>query len=105
MMCFFSLDIPNYYRQKLPKKSRIPQRLGFNIPLLSVAMVTVTEHQKAICMAQEGGLGVIQKNMSFEDQARQFNLDKKFSMEIKKNYADDIFFTEETTNYQMNIKS
>ena len=43
-------------------------------------------------MAQEGGLGVIQKNMSFEDQARQFNLDKKFSMGIKKNYADDIFY-------------
>ena len=38
-------------------KSRITQTLRCNIPLLSVAMDTVTEHQTVICMAQEGGMG------------------------------------------------
>ena len=38
-------------------KSRITQTPGCNIPLLTVAMDTVTEHQTAICMAQEGGMG------------------------------------------------
>ena len=58
-------------------KSRITQTLGCNIPLLSAAMDTVTEHQTAICMAQEGGMGIIHKNMSSEDQARQVNLVKR----------------------------
>ena len=58
-------------------KSRITQTLGCNIPLLSAAMDTVTEHQTAICMAQEGGMGTIHKNMSSEDQARQVNLVKR----------------------------
>ena len=58
-------------------KSRIPQTLGCNIPLLSAAMDKVTEHQTAICMAQEGGMGIIHKNMSSEDQARQVNLVKR----------------------------
>ena len=58
-------------------KSRITQTLRCNIPLLSAAMDTVTEHQTAICMAQEGGMGIIHKNMSSEDQARQVNLVKR----------------------------
>jgi IMP dehydrogenase len=57
--------------------SRITQTLECNIPLLSAAMDTVTEHQTAICMAQEGGMGIIHKNMSAEDQARQVNLVKR----------------------------
>jgi len=52
-------------------KSRITQTLDCNIPLLSAAMDTVTEHQTAICMAQEGGLGIIHKNMNAEEQASQ----------------------------------
>ena len=50
-------------------KSRITQTLDCNIPLLSTAMDTVTEHQTAICMAQEGGIGIIHKNMYAEEQA------------------------------------
>ena len=44
-------------------KSRITQTLDCNIPFLSAAMDTVTEHKTAICMAQEGGIGIIHKNM------------------------------------------
>ena len=57
-------------------KSRITQTPGWNIPLLTVAMDTVTELQTAICMTQEVGMGIIHKDMSSEDQARQVNLAK-----------------------------
>ena len=58
-------------------KSRITQTLDCNIPFLSAAMDTVTEHKTAICMAQEGGIGIIHKNMSAEEQATQVNLVKR----------------------------
>ena len=58
-------------------KSRITQTLGCNIPLLSAAMDTVTENQTAICIAQEGGMGIIHKNVGSKDQARQVNLVKR----------------------------
>jgi len=58
-------------------KSRITQTLDCNIPLLSAAMDTVTEHQTAICMAQEGGLGIIHKNMNAEEQASQVKMVKR----------------------------
>ena len=51
-------------------QTRLTRHLDCNIPLLSAAMDTVTEHQVAISMAQEGGLGVIHKNMSVEEQAK-----------------------------------
>ena len=58
-------------------KSRITQTLDCNIPLLSAAMDTVTEHQTAICMAQERGLGIIHKNMNAEEQASQVKMVKR----------------------------
>ncbi|MBC8257910.1 MAG: IMP dehydrogenase [SAR324 cluster bacterium] len=58
-------------------KSKITQILECNIPLLSAAMDTVTEHQTAICMAQEGGIGIIHKNMTAEDQATQVKMVKR----------------------------
>ena len=58
-------------------KSRITQTLDCNIPFLSAAMDTVIEHKTAISMAQEGGIGIIHKNMSAEDQATQVNLVKR----------------------------
>ena len=58
-------------------KSRITQTLGCNIPLLSAAMDTVTELETAICMTQEVGMGIIHKDMSSEDHARQVNLAKR----------------------------
>ena len=50
--------------------TQLTQKIKLNIPLLSAAMDTVTEDKMAIAMANEGGLGVIHKNMPIEDQAR-----------------------------------
>ena len=47
-------------------KTRITKKISLNIPVISAAMDTVTEARTAIAMAQEGGLGVIHKNMSIE---------------------------------------
>ncbi|OAD23961.1 inosine-5'-monophosphate dehydrogenase [Candidatus Thiomargarita nelsonii] len=52
--------------------------LTLNIPLISAAMDTVTEARLAITIAQEGGIGIIHKNMSIEKQARQVQIVKKF---------------------------
>ncbi len=61
------------YSEVLPKntstKTKITKNLEINIPLISAAMDTVTEHDMAIAIAQEGGLGIIHKNMSIEKQA------------------------------------
>lgn len=66
----------------LPKdvdlRTQLTRHLALNIPLMSSAMDTVTEARLAIALAQEGGLGVIHKNMSIEEQARQVRLVKKF---------------------------
>mgnify|MGYP000536513362 CR=1 FL=1 len=59
-------------------KTRLTRTLALNIPLLSAAMDTVTEANAAICLAQEGGLGVIHKNMSPERQAAEVRKVKKF---------------------------
>ena len=59
-------------------KTRLTRELRLNIPLLSAAMDTVTESRAAVCLAQEGGLGVIHKNMSAEAQAQEVRRVKKF---------------------------
>lgn len=58
-------------------KTRLTRRIEMNIPLLSAAMDTVTEYRTAICMAQEGGMGIIHKNMSVAEQANQVDLVKR----------------------------
>ncbi|KFA93824.1 IMP dehydrogenase [Archangium violaceum] len=66
----------------LPKdadlSTRLTRNLRLNIPLLSAAMDTVTEARTAIAMAQEGGIGVIHKNMTPEQQALEVTKVKKF---------------------------
>ena len=49
-------------------RSRASRRVGLNVPILSAAMDTVTESSLAIALAQQGGLGVIHKNLSVEAQ-------------------------------------
>ena len=51
--------------------SRISRNVRVNIPLLSAAMDTVTESRLAIAIAQEGGIGIIHRNLKPEDQARE----------------------------------
>ena len=58
-------------------RSQLTARIGLNIPILSSPMDTVTEAELAIALAQEGGLGVIHKNMSIEEQTREVDKVKR----------------------------
>jgi IMP dehydrogenase len=68
------LLIPNY-SEILPRevsiKSKFSRNITLNVPIISAAMDTVTESDMAIAMAQEGGIGVLHKNMSIERQAAE----------------------------------
>lgn len=72
----------------LPKdvslKTKLTREIELNIPLVSAAMDTVTEARLAIALAQEGGLGIIHKNMTPEEQAAQVRLVKKFESGVIK---------------------
>lgn len=57
--------------------THLTKSITLNIPIISAAMDTVTESQTAICMAQEGGIGVIHRNMSIERQAIEVDRVKK----------------------------
>ena len=59
-------------------KTRLTRNISLNIPLLSAAMDTVTEARLAIAMAQEGGIGIIHKNLTPKEQARQVARVKRF---------------------------
>ncbi|MCK5926437.1 MAG: IMP dehydrogenase, partial [Methylococcales bacterium] len=59
-------------------KTQLTRRITLNIPLISAAMDTVTEARLAIAIAQEGGLGIIHKNMSIEQQAQEVKKVKKY---------------------------
>lgn len=63
-------------------KSRLTKEITLNIPLMSAAMDTVTESRLSIAMAQEGGIGIVHKNMSVENQAREVRAVKKFESGI-----------------------
>ncbi len=72
----------------LPKdvdlRTKLTREISLNIPILSAAMDTVTEHRLAIALAQEGGIGIIHKNMTAEEQARQVRMVKKFESGVIK---------------------
>ncbi|MEC8126301.1 MAG: IMP dehydrogenase [Pseudomonadota bacterium] len=63
-------------------KTRITRNIELNMPLLSAAMDTVTEASLAIAMAQEGGLGILHKNMPIGQQAQEVKKVKKFETGI-----------------------
>jgi|SRR3989344_3630925 len=75
------LFVPNY-SEVLPKnviiKTRLTKNISLNIPFISAAMDTVTEGEMAIAMAQQGGLGIIHKNLSITDQAKEVERVKRF---------------------------
>src|ERR1700761_993397 len=58
-------------------KTQLTAKIRLNIPILSAPMDTVTEAELAIALAQEGGLGVIHKNMSVEEQTREVDKVKR----------------------------
>ena len=91
------LLVPNY-SDVLPREvglgTRVSSDIGLGIPILSSAMDTVTEARLAIAMAQEGGMGIIHKNMSVDDQAHQVRKVKKFESGVIK---DPITVTPDTS--------
>ncbi len=69
------------YSEVLPREvslsSQLTRQIRLNLPIVSAAMDTVTESRLAITIAQEGGIGIVHKNMSIEQQARQVSRVKK----------------------------
>jgi len=65
-------------------KTRLTRAIALNIPLVSAAMDTVTEARLAIAIAQEGGIGIIHKNMTIEQQAREVHHVKKYESGVIK---------------------
>ncbi|MFM8355844.1 MAG: IMP dehydrogenase [Gammaproteobacteria bacterium] len=63
-------------------ETRLTRTITLNIPLMSAAMDTVTEGRLAIAIAQEGGIGIVHKNLSVEAQARQVRMVKKYETGI-----------------------
>lgn len=86
------------YSEILPKqvdvKTRISKNVTLNIPIVSAAMDTVTEHRTAIMMARLGGIGVIHKNMDVESQAKEVKRVKKSESGV---IIDPIFIHPEAT--------
>lgn len=86
------------YSDVLPKhvdlKTQLTKGITLNIPLISAAMDTVTESELAIAMAQEGGIGIMHKNMTVEQQAAAVRKVKKFESGVVK---DPITVTPDTT--------
>ena len=80
-LTFDDVSLIPSFSDVLPKdvdlKTRLTTEISLNVPLISAAMDTVTEARLAIAMAQEGGIGVVHKNMSLENQAEQVRIVKK----------------------------
>ncbi len=75
-------------------KTRLTRNIPLNIPLVSAAMDTVTEARLAIALAQEGGIGIVHKNMSVAAQAEEIRKVKKFESGVIK---EPISVTPDTT--------
>ncbi len=69
----YSEVIPN----EVELQTKLTNKITLNIPLMSASMDTVTEHRMAIAMARQGGIGIIHKNMSIEQQAEEVDKVKR----------------------------
>ena len=69
----YSQVVPN----QIDVSTWLTQKIKLNIPLMSAGMDTVTEHRMAIAMARQGGIGIIHKNMSIEEQAEEVDKVKR----------------------------
>ena len=70
--------------QEAVLKSLLTRDISLNLPIISAAMDTVTESRMAIAMAESGGIGIIHKNNSIEEQASQVKMVKKYESGIVK---------------------
>jgi len=81
-LTFDDVSLEPAYSEVLPSDVRLTSQLTreikINAPLVSAAMDTVTEARLAIAMAQDGGIGVIHKNMTLQQQAEQVHIVKKY---------------------------
>lgn len=94
------------YSNILPKDTslatNLTRNIRLNIPLVSAAMDTVTEGRLAIAMAQEGGIGIIHKNLTPKEQAREVAMVKRFESGVVR---DPITITPDTTIREVNALS
>lgn len=101
-LTFDDVSLVPAYSSILPKdvelKTRITRDIPLKSPLVSAAMDTVTEARLAIAMAQEGGIGVVHKNMSLEKQAEHVRIVKKYEAGVIK---DPVTVTPQTTIRQV----
>lgn len=74
--------------------TNLTKTIKLNIPMMSAAMDTVTEHRMAIAMARQGGIGIIHKNMSIEEQAGEVDMVKRSEYGI---ITDPFFLSPENT--------
>jgi len=81
MLTFDDVLLVPAYSEVLPHEtsisSKLTAKITLNAPFMSAAMDTVTEHQMAIAMAREGGIGIVHKNMTIEEQAREIKSVKR----------------------------
>ena len=97
-LTFDDVSLQPAYSEILPNnvnlQSRLTREISIMAPLASAAMDTVTEARLAIAMAQEGGIGVIHKNMTLQHQAEQVHIVKKYEAGVIK---DPITVAPDTT--------
>ena len=90
------------YSQVLPKDTtlatRFSRNISLNLPVVSAAMDTVTEARLAIAIAQEGGIGIVHKNLSVAEQAAQVAKVKRYESGVLR---DPVVITPETTVRQV----
>ena len=86
------------YSETLPREvnisTKFSRNIQLNIPIISAAMDTVTESQMAIAMAREGGIGVLHKNMTIEQQADKVRTVKRSESGM---ILDPVTLTKEAT--------
>ena len=89
------------YSQVLPKdtslSTQFTRNIRLNLPLVSAAMDTVTEARLAIAIAQEGGMGIVHKNLTAQEQAAQVAKVKRYESGVLR---DPVVITPDTTGRQ-----